>query len=134
MKQSELRIGNYVLDHNDNIIRIEKVNAQIDMSGAWPTIAFNGVYYYVSYCKPIPLTEEWLRKFGFVIEKKWESKAGSDFLQHNKEVVVSLSHHYGNHIYLNSNEHNLRYMIEYVHELQNIYYILIGEKLDIINS
>ena len=133
MRQSELRIGNYVWDRTDKVIQIRSINAQIDMSGAWATIECNGINYYVSYCKPIPLTEEWLHKFGFEIEEKWDSKAGKNFLQHDKEVVVSLSRYYGNHIYLLNAIHNPRYMIEYVHELQNVYHILTGRNLDIIN-
>lgn len=135
MKQSELRIGNYVWDSTDNVIQVRSINSPIYISNASPTIECNGIHYYLYYYKPIPLTEEWLHKFGFEIEEKWDSKAGKNFLQHDKEVVISLSHHYGNHIYLLNAIHNPspRYMIEYVHELQNVYHILTGQNLDIIN-
>lgn len=81
--------------------------------------------------KPIPLTEEWLLKFGF-------KKVNDNF-------ITIESHHYENKncwIYLIadgfelelntlSERNNLCRTYKYVHQLQNLYFALTGEELTI---
>jgi len=52
MKAEELRLGNYITDR-DKVVTVESHHFQMFES------------YYKEDFKPIPLTEEWLFKFGF---------------------------------------------------------------------
>jgi hypothetical protein len=113
MKASDLRIGNYVYD------TLGKVN-KIDLEA---------ITYIVkephNQVKPIPLTEEWLLKFGF--EK---SKVSSQFDKEKLTIQVSneLERHKKGRVYFNSWA-ILEESIKYVHQLQNLYFALTGEEL-----
>lgn len=132
MKHSELRVGNYVM-YESELIQITKISVQVEPSGSYPTVASGGIYYYPAYLQPIPITKEWLQKLGFTIEEIWSNKSGSDFFQNDRKIVVSISSYYGNMIHLNQSDgsHNEvgKYIIKYVHELQNIYHYLTGHQL-----
>lgn len=69
-------------------------------------------------CKPIPLTEEWLLKLGF-IENSSCFKKGILSFRHYKDIkfipVI------GDYVILNE--------IKYVHQVQNLVYSLSGEEL-----
>ena len=67
--------------------------------------------------KPIPLTEEWLLKFGF---DSMFSGAG-----YHKNGVEIGNNHNGFYILATS------YQIEFIHQLQNLYFALTGEELTI---
>ena len=75
--------------------------------------------------KPIPLTEEWLVKFGFKIEgKTWgNTNYSKDFsgiwLQDRGELYKCTISNGNKHI-----------EIRYVHQLQNLYFALTGEELN----
>ena len=119
MKANELRIGNYFLRNN--------IASQVH-----PSIiedVFNGK----SNIKPIPLTEEWLLKFGFI-----KAKFSSEYWSHYSLINgwnVALSHHTEESsgvnkglVYWGDNYVELKY----VHQLQNLYFALTGEELIII--
>jgi hypothetical protein len=82
----------------------------------------------VTHCKiedlnPIPLTEEWLLKFGFVeykTEDKHHTFAKRSF-NWNDGVLYVIGHGYINHI-------------KYVNQLQNLFFALTGEELTIKES
>jgi hypothetical protein len=104
MKASELRIGNYIQNSHGTIS-----NVGIVMLG--------GQYDY----HPIPLTEEWLLKFGF---------------EQISDRVYIKNYHYGyefgiTNIFVIKNDNCfMRYKhIQYVHELQNLYFALTNEEL-----
>ena len=67
--------------------------------------------------KPIPLTEEWLLKLGFERDNQanWKLKSGYHWI----EI-------YSYHVYINGQQVVL---IEYVHQLQNIWFALTGKEL-----
>jgi len=89
------------------------------------------------WCKPIPLTEEWLIKFGF--EKSLDSKQedyewgkASSFVGRRAIGLYKLGDFDDWNVtfredvgcgWVDLNE------IEYVHELQNLFYMLVGEEL-----
>lgn len=105
MKANELRIGNYY--DNDGIFY--KVTPEV-IEDVW--IAER------SWVKPISLTEEWLLEFGFNLITKSTNKymvknlAGQPcFFYKNKKLI-----------YQNT-------IIEYVHQLQNLYFALTGDEL-----
>jgi len=82
----------------------------------------------LSQCEPIPLTEEWLLKFGF--SKK--DVAGCDpyyfynneFFEIGWRVDEHLDVSFSGNNYSNEFPH-----IKYVHQLQNLFFALTGEEL-----
>jgi len=118
MKATELRIGNLVYYMNEhNPVEISGIDRkQIHADGDWD---------YISEHKPIPLTEEWLERFGFnKLSDIWEfwKNSGWDLRQHKLE----------NNWWLFYNGQDLDCVrIDYVHQLQNLYFALTGEELTI---
>lgn len=116
MKAQELRIGN-LYDHNG---RVEKVTPNTILE-VWESER--------KWCKPIDLTEEWLLNAGF--EKSTIDRYTSIKLRVNS--TEALLYHEGNVIYgiLGPAQYvwsNIK--IHYVHQLQNLYFVLTGEELE----
>ena len=110
MKASELRIGNYVYFHGD----VEEIN--IDHFNIFNIIKDGALL-------PIPLTEEWLLRFGF--EKNGNNQfilmEGSVDILFNKDLNGWTCD--GINFSINMTEH--------VHQLQNLYFALTGEELEL---
>lgn len=109
MKAQELRIGNFY-DHNGFV------------NEATPNTIEEVWIAERSWVKPIPLTEEWLLKFGFL--KDLENDI---FLNINAYAFLYWQN---NRVELLDNDNN--FMIshcDYVHQLQNLYFALTGEEL-----
>ena len=101
MKASELRIGNSIMQDGDFVFvtwwRLELMEK-------------NKLEY-----KPIPLTEEWLFKFGF--EKAYETcYQYKDFILNDKFIMMDI---------------DITIQLKYVHQLQNLYHSLTEEELTI---
>jgi hypothetical protein len=117
MKASELRIGNLVMDGKD----IEQVNARmIDM-----LVKIEADF------EPIPLTEEWLLKLGF-------KQCGYEMLSWKHETLLPSFDLDGinwadfdepDYQFLNYKVADEILRIDYVHQLQNLYFALTGEEL-----
>ncbi len=131
MKENELRIGNYIyttrlnLDHdvftdNDKDYRVVSVSA-IDNSVLRDS---SGYWYDIEYFKPIPLTEEWLLKFGFV---KMDEK--HNFFIHGYQINFKVDKKMKWVAWCNTVLTNVE--IKYVHQLQNLYFALTNEELTI---
>ncbi len=113
MKASELRIGNFY-DHNGFVNEVHPNTIE----EVWISER--------SWVKPIPLSEEWLIKFGF---KKRDMLSSVLFDMKNPRFSI----------YLNppidkSNKWNIlgiekNVNIQYVHQLQNLYFALTGKEL-----
>ena len=110
MEARELRIGNFILLPDNTVIAIPII---LD----WKKHKF----------QPIPLTEEWLLKFGFekvknnwmvldliALKFTWERLAGLAVVLDNECIYCS--------------------HIKSVHHLQNLYFALTGEELTIKQS
>lgn len=113
MKAKELRIGNAV-ECEGKIYYID-CGERID----------NAENY-----KPIPLTEEWLLKFGFVNKRDniyTPHKCWHEYEmfgnKHTKNITLSLQSGY----------HVVMARISYVHQLQNLYFALTGKELKIVS-
>lgn len=114
IKSSELRIGNYVefiLKETSTLKTVclfDLENISKNMTGNY---------------KPIPLTEEWLLKLEFDIEEEWYvSVLGYDF----GEIKIYPSPNGFFFI-----EGVIEQHIGYVHSLQNLYFALTGQELEI---
>jgi hypothetical protein len=120
MKASELRIGNLV--YKNGIATEITVGTMLD------------ILRYTTPFEPIPLTEEWLLKFGMELTDGFS----------NSRILKIQKHEYDcSNITFNPNEGLLRLSngeqkgttliphIKYVHQLQNLYFALTGEELTI---
>lgn len=115
MKTNELRIGNFVYDIHRGIV----VDVHLNVLRSIKT---NKTCLYQS----IPLTEEWLEKFGF-------TKAIYYDVDQNYYVYFDFSiynfYDEGWFFLDPDNGHINTKGVKYVHELQNLYFALTGEEL-----
>ena len=117
MKANELRIGNWFIEKNE----IKQ---------------FDGDFYHLLDMKPIPLTVEWLLKFGF--EDVDLNMSGSNWLVKEQKGIWRQA------IRIAYNERSEEWSltlecvspptlsiatIKYVHQLQNLYFALTGKEL-----
>ena len=122
MKTEELRFGNLVYDTGS------KVNT-INLEAFKYLLSYGGTN--ICQVKPIPLTEEWLFKFGFEkyehgFKEYWQLNDfqleihGDKFVfrVHGGESAPHLTQFFAHHT-------------KYVHQLQNLYFTLTGEELTI---
>jgi hypothetical protein len=125
IKATELRIGNYVkLMYNYEDFETLQVTL-VDISDIEKK---NGDF------EPIPLTEEWLFKFGF----KNTDKDDNDYIiytdaNHDYYLQIDTRRRDGKYTILDNSFDDLRAFsmvdIVSVHQLQNLYFALTGEEL-----
>ena len=116
MKASELRIGNLFKDAKDRLCSVDEIYKNIEdcrITSIFDCITSHPI-------KPIPLTEEWLLKFGFIY-----TKTELGFNQFRKGILE---------LSITTNGYELFFTykwieIEYVHQLQNLYFALTNEEL-----
>lgn len=139
MKANELRIGNWV-EHPHLLNGKEvKYGQVVDISdydvieGSTGVIAIKRFKMQSSnHFQPIPLTEEWLVKFGF-------EKDETNLKMFNKKSTTSLVEYYfildgynfGLYNELMQSEIHIDLEVKYVHQLQNLYFALTGDELTI---
>ena len=115
MEARELRLSNLVL--KDNIEYIIDTKFFLDV--------YDGTCYQYEF-KPIPLTEEWLLKFGF---SKFLNQYTLITSVHKKDfknipfIVLYLDNKF------EYDDLRFRTNLKYVHQLQNLYFALTGEEL-----
>lgn len=125
MEAKDLRIGNWFLaDTEENNFKQINANEILDFNDD-PLD---------DYYKPIPLTEEWLLKFGFIQILK--DNNGNEYCN----LLYSISHKgdlgtidldlwkFSGWRVVNSN-----YKMQYVHQLQNLYFALTQSELTLKN-
>lgn len=115
MNAKEVRIGNWVLDESGEKVQIEGVmNASGNEDAC---ILSGGCWLQIHRFKPIPLTEEWLERFGIneynIINDKIYIHREDDYFQVSEDGFYRCSTE-----------------IKYVHQLQNLYHALRGEEID----
>jgi hypothetical protein len=123
MKAQELRIGNCVYgvsDRIEQVIQLSETNVTTDIVkiNAPMEIGLNDI-------SPIPLTEEWLIKFGIELEFE-ELESGSKLLSWVKGAF-NLEIDKDGKICFEVYSHYIE--VKYVHQLQNLYFALTEEEL-----
>ena len=111
MKATEFRIGNWVQDHYPNTFQIEN-GRQLDGGDE----LFG-----------IPLTEEWLLKFGFV-EENYSYVKGVHQQVFSGLMKFDFNERLNNWEFSIGNYNDLTRIL-YVHQLQNLYFALTSEEL-----
>ena len=119
MRNNELRIGNLILFDNKpvEITGIPKTGLNFGKAGF--AVSINEFF------QPIPLTEEWLLKFGFKLDMlnfNWNAAIGE-----NEIGDFKLSLRYSERVgwFFQSK----CTIIKYVHQLQNLYFAITSEEL-----
>ena len=124
LQAKDLRIGNWIF--KDKHFQINGVN----IGRAYNYIIDNDRdEYEIENIKPIPLTEEWLLKFGF------ERDVSDLIIEINNHSELSFDEDLDCYLSIdNGHEWNSTDInIKYVHQLQNLYFALTGEELTIKN-
>lgn len=123
MEATELRIGNLVMDGYNNIGMVDSLfiagNLYLDRVDKIDGIgtSYNALYKEI---KPIPLTGEWLEKFGFEID-------GNEFHFKKGTLRIDLDGRFWGYSQVVASE----VRIKYVHQLQNLYHSLAGQELTV---
>lgn len=126
MNASELRIGNYVeirLKSGQGRVQIGKIRCQDIVRIYENTGSFN--------YQPIPLTKEWLLKFGF---EKFNHSVKEYWAINDFEIEIHCNKFPIRICGGESSPHLTQFIghgTKYVHQLQNIYFALTGEELKI---
>lgn len=122
MESKELRIGNYISVYGE-FKNVESIG--------YYGIGFNGGFakYKLPNLEPIPLTEELLLKCGF--EDCNSYKDYRLYLPPHQEAYLELSIRNGIVCGFGISEDPMLLDLEYVHQLQNIYFALTGQELEI---
>jgi hypothetical protein len=113
MEANELRIGNFI--QYDGLQRPSKVSIIDTTVTSTRTKA-----------KPIPLTEEWLLNFGFEKDERNEYWFWKNCISVSVLGYIEL-------LSFNKQSFKTNLKLDYVHQLQNLYFALIGEELTIKN-
>ena len=126
MKANELRIGNMVKIRG-NICKVANISGFISESITGVMIDKHGnkkhLYPEMNDIESITITEEWLLRARFI-----KSFAVTNFAIQTEDGVLDLvpSSYEGYHVFF---EDNWICTIQYVHQLQNLYFALTGQEL-----
>lgn len=130
IKPHELRIGNYVYDDEQIIVKIECLRSKEfnDWNGVDDyEIQFSkdGDLCWSGPCFGIPLTEDWMLKFGF--EPCYEGVTGEHPWASFKKDGIEISLPYFEFTF---SEGDFVATLKSVHQLQNLFFALTGEELE----
>lgn len=130
MEAKELRKGNIV--QNDVLDIFKKGFINIEARHIFEIAvkeSAQGYDNYVDFFKPIPLTEEWLFKFGFQKDLNWKISLDNFYFLELMRIGEEYS---AFHEKKPSEEYAHKLVrVKYVHQLQNLYFALTGEELQL---
>lgn len=121
MEAKELRIGNLVYTNRAHG-KGEKQKKTVEVNLHY----LRQIEDNCNYIKPIPLTEEWLLKFGF------NKEPDKSFTK--RDIAIFLDKRFSSNLFMQENQGDFTWFsyeckIEYVHQVQNLYFALTGEEL-----
>ena len=130
IKAKELRIGNLVFVNKKDPIKVESINdSGINLELVFDTDVIESGYimpqYLIGEVEPIPLTEDWLLKFGFDRGIYWR-KDWFEIQQSEDEFSLYIPDNYVGQEYGEP--------FKYVHQLMNLYFALTGTELELKNE
>jgi hypothetical protein len=120
MEAKELRLNNLFIESKTNtVISVIGLTEEI--------ITFSGHFKNDWQAEPIPLTEEWLLKFG------WGKSNEHELCDNSNDIVFVYDWHFKRfEIQIDTEHVGVEYRldhIKYVHQLQNLYFSLTNEEL-----
>jgi hypothetical protein len=116
MKAQELRIGNITFDADGNVQVIDAIEILAIRQ-------CEAASHPVEFIKPIPLTEDWLKRMGF------KSTSEGYWSDGNLEVGYTTTDENMQYEYLSVNGLTEMTHLKYVHQLQNLFFSLCGKEL-----
>lgn len=125
IKASELRIRNLVFDNYSGVMEVSSINegyVSLRKNQKLPEGRYD-----ISSIEPIPLTEEWLIKFGFslTISNRDSGYKQYEINKNGFDILFSIECNCSPECFVE----NIGIDILYVHQLQNLYSCLTGEEL-----
>ena len=148
MKVSELRIGNIVsvndevktrLEEEDYLINIFEVD---ELKGDGDISVYNKIenlyeFLNIDEIEPIELTEYWLLKAGFSAKEYKSGYIGKDFASGQMTLSFVLCNQFAkgdwNDCYTFDLRDSMFKSLRYVHELQNLYFLLTNSELQFVS-
>lgn len=135
MKAQELRIGNWV--HHNDLISASEYEGDF----RWDICHFYDLerhHLNIQSIQPIPLTEEWLLKFGFEYFSKQIGETKliyEDYRLNNFVVIIKPNFSEVEYAPMPTfdieDRIHIHPNIQHVHQLQNLYFALTGEELTV---
>jgi len=125
MKAEELRIGNYFYLWDDETGQ-NKVHYVFEINED----ELNGFKSRLRESEPIPLTKEWLLKFGFKKSSLIGFDGGWQHSNDSKYYIQQMSNAITIHL-ITEESVALLTGFHFVHQLQNLYFALTGEELNL---
>jgi len=126
MEARELRIGNWIeCSEVDEFGNLVYKAYQVSVSDIW-NIRYNEIR--KKEYETIPLTEEWLKDFGFPWEIKFQANGNDEFWGLFSECYPKEK---GYNLIMKRDKILLIPEIKYVHQLQNLYFALTGKELEL---
>ncbi|GGG59003.1 hypothetical protein [Epilithonimonas arachidiradicis] len=128
MKVQELRLHN-LLQYEDNVVPVVGLNLEKDNDHSLVQIQQGNtrIPIHSQQLKPIRLTSEWLSKFGFVESYRSDSRIRYDLpnfgkydFDLSKDKILEGFLYFGNYI-----------RCHYIHQLQNLHFVLTGKELKV---
>jgi hypothetical protein len=123
MKANELRIGNFIKDSGGKVLRISWFERNKVCQEMWTQnkdMELHPLTEYFDSIRPISLTKEWIDRFDwFSIDEDKYTFRDIEYYQISEEGSLYFTNRY------TCTE------IKYVHQLQNLYFALTGEELDL---
>ena len=140
MKSTELRIGNLVkvwrfTKHNEpkELIEypVEQIGKDENLNDYYVVVGGGFAVNVSTGIQPIPLTEEWLLKFGFIEDEEYDEGGFIDrrYLMYNKNGDILFTSLWESEKQYIVNFPKMGLDIEFVHQLQNLYFALTSEEL-----
>ena len=123
IKATELRIGNLIYIGGD-YEPIYRLGNKRFWSLLGDKVSNKDGFRY-KYAQPIPITEDWLLKFGF------ENEGNKKFTISSKSHTYLYSTHSNSFYNIDGFACNISDSVIYVHQLQNLYYALTQTELEI---
>jgi hypothetical protein len=122
VKANELRIGNF-LQGEKGIDVVSEINMDSYASTT-------GIRTFLQNAKPIPLSEDWIKKLGFTKSAprvsriiSWHEETSEFYIRRVRSNFELLRDNYDGSVYIKR--------IQFVHQLQNLYFALTGNELEI---
>jgi hypothetical protein len=127
MLASELRIGNYVNYAAEKVIVLQtsikgRNKWDVELGYFEDSIGFERM---ITEIQPIPLTEEWLLKFGFYLIEVFDTKIY--FIESLKQIEIRV---YEDGSIDLGTENEWLTELKHVHQLQNLFFALTGKELE----